>query len=240
MAINVATSVNWDMDNRHVQPSIQDNGVAVQAASILIAVGAPRLRNARSRPGILGTIAGIANPAYSNNFSSDLDMAYPVGMVESVSVGQNRQLQQFFEIGSKLRYFIPGRTVNSMTITRAYLDGPSLLKVLYAFYKSPEDDAENGYELPSNPNTSFQPEINEKNQPGYNSLWLNAASDLFDYPIGMLLYFRDNRREDKGAIYLENCNISGHNFGISASSIIFSESVTMQFDRVRPVNLKIG
>lgn len=232
MAESIAAATTWDMNQKHVQPSIQDNGVAVQAHSILIAIGAPTLRSSGSRPGMPGQ--------YSDNFGNSLDFAFSCGLVENIAVGQNKQLQQFFEIGSKRRYFIPGRTINSLTISRAYLDGPSLLKVLYAFYKTPEDMNEGGFTVPKNPNTGFQNEIDKNDQPGYNSIWMNVASQLFDYPIGMLLYFRDNRGEDKGAIYIENCFIASHNFGISSSSTLFSESVTMQFDRIKPVNLKVG
>jgi hypothetical protein len=230
---NLSATVNWDMNSKHVQPSIQDNGVAVQASSILIAIGAPTLKASGTRP-------SLSQGVYNSAFGDSLDFAYACGLIENVSVGQNKQLQQFFEIGSKLRYFIPGRTINSLNVSRAYLDGPSLLKVLYAFYKNPDDLNEGGFELPKNPNTGYINNIDRNDQPGYNSIWMNVASQLFDFPIGMLLYFRDNRGEDKGAIYLENCFISSHNFGINSSSTLFSESVSMQFDRIRPVNLTVG
>lgn len=231
MTILTAAS-NWDMNSKHVQPTIQDNGVAVQASSILIAIGAPTLRTSGSRP-------SLPDSVYSSTFGQDLDFAYACGLIENVSVGQNKQLQQFFEIGSKRRYFIPGRTINSLNISRAYLDGPSLLKVLYAFYKNPDYLGEGNFKMGINEQTKYEYTINKNDQPGYNSIWMNVASQLFDYPVGMLLYFRDNRGEDKGAIYIENCFISGHNFGISSSSTLFSESVSMQFDRIRPVNLNV-
>lgn len=240
MATNISTSINWDMNNKHVQSTIQDNGVAVQARSILLAAGAPKLENATTRPGALGSFLNILNPAYSNNFGDSLDIAYPIGTVENIAIGQNKQLQQFFEIGSNLRYFIPGRTVNSMSLSRTYLDGPSLLKVLYAFYRNPDDLDSGDFTLPVDRNTGNPMTINANNLPGYNSMWLNIASQLFDLPFGLLMYVQDNRENDKGAVYFENCYVASHNFGINSSSTIFSESVNIQFDRIKPVNLQIG
>ena len=239
MSVSTSSVSTWDSENKHVQSSIEQNGVSTQASTILIAAGAPRLQDARNRPGILGTVGNIVNPSYSANFNSLGDVAYPIGLIENVGIGQNKQLQQFFEIGSELSYFIPGRTVNSMTMNRAYLNGPSLLKVLYAYYKSPEDDDPDAFSLPLDSNNN-QPTLDTNNQPGFNNLWLNVASKLFDYPIGILMYFKDNRGVEAGAQYLEKCHIVSHNFGISSSSTLFSESITLRFDRVKPINLKVG
>lgn len=228
----VGKTVNWDANNKHVDPSIDENGVAVQAHTVLIAVGAPTLStNGQSvAPG-----------------QSLADLAWPIGTAENIGIGQNKQLQQFFEIGSKRRYFVPGRVINSLQLNRVYLNGASLLKVLWAYYNNPENTGSKGWNQKPQINTSLL-NVGRKtggtfkveNDPGVGHLWLNMASELFDKPIGMLLYFKNNFGANVGAIYLEGCNIANHSFSISASSTLFSESVSMQFDAIKPVNIFQG
>lgn len=233
--LSLGNAINWDANNRHVDPAINENGISVQANTILIAVGAPTLKGNSGKIGYSVTPSGIGiNIPFGGDSQNLCDIAWPVGTAENVGIGQNKQLQQFFEIGSKRRYFIPGRVVNSLQLNRVYMNGASLLKVLWAFYNAKENVGPEGYNQP--------PDLNANagvvdNQPGYGHLWLNLASELFDKPIGMLLYFKDNLGSNIGAVYLENCNIANHSFGISASSTLFSESISMQFDVIKPVNI---
>lgn len=226
MAID-GTLTNWDMNNKHVQPGISESGIAVQASSVLVGMGPPKLT--KGKPALL---------TVGNYNENKTEAVYACGLIENVAIGQNKQINQFFEIGSKLRYTVPGRTMNSLTISRLYLDGPSLLKVLYAYYKNPKSTTNTDITIPDDVTGAGNYNIDSRNKPGFNDMWLNLASELFDYPIGMLLYFRDNKKREKGAIYLENCYLANHNFGLSATSTLFSESVSMQFDRIRPIELK--
>ena len=236
----ISPSVNWDSNNRHVDPNINEKGIAVQANTILIAVGAPTLQSnsgvqgfsANLSVGFGGQSVDLLTTKSNNNLA---EIVWPVGTAENVGIGQNKQLQQFFEIGSKKRYFVPGRVVNSLQLNRVYLNGASILKVLWAYYNAKDNVGVNGWNQPPALNESLAGKVD--NIPGYGHMWLNLASELFDKPIGMLLYFKDNFGTNVGAIYLENCNIANHSFGISASSTLFSESISMQFDQIKPVNI---
>ena len=122
---------NWDFHNHHVQEELL-GGEFVSAETTLIAAGPPRLSD----------IAPSGDQTIDTQ--DEGDMVFPIGVLENVGMSQSKQLQRIFEIGSSRSYFIPGRTIGSLTLGRVLYHGPSLLKVLYAHYKqSAADPADN-------------------------------------------------------------------------------------------------
>jgi hypothetical protein len=71
--------------------------------------------------------------------------------------------------------------------------------------------------------------------PGYENLYLNLASDLFNQPIGILLYMRDSNEDTVGAVYLEHIIIPNHTWATDAQGVMIQESAAMQFERAVPV-----
>lgn len=67
-------------------------------------------------------------------------------------------------------------------------------------------------------------------------LWLNLASALFNKPFGMGLVLYDMQGDVYGAVYLEDCVIRSHNFGIQANQTVLAESVSFSASRVVPVD----
>src|SRR5690606_11047000 len=153
----------------------------------------------------------------------------PIGVLENGGISQSKQLQRVFEIGSNRSYFISGRVIASITLGRVMYHGPSLMKVLYAHYKQSAPNAPfhfnhkgkgatiniGGVQVPD-PNATMLdlPQLQKqlhmvKFNPGYDDLWLNLASDLFNQPTGIALYFRNQLDMTVGAIYLEECYIQG-------------------------------
>lgn len=235
---------NWDFHNHHVQEELL-GGEFVSAETTLIAAGPPRLSD------IVGGDQTLDTP-------DEGDMVFPIGVLENVGMSQSKQLQRIFEIGSSRSYFIPGRTIGSLTLGRVLYHGPSLLKVLYAHYKqSAADEADNflhqgndtinvgGVEIP-NPNKTLltlpqlQQELHRvRYSPGFDDLWMNLASDIFNQPTGMAIYFRNQLDMTLGAVYLEECYIQGHQLSISSGSVLLMEGVSLQFDRVRPIRMQL-
>ena len=186
-------------------------------------------------------------------------MVFPIGVLENVGLSQSKQLQRIFEIGSSRSYFIPGRTIGSVTLGRVLYHGPSLLKVLYAHYKQSAAGALNfmnegkgakinvgGVEIPS-PNATLldlpqlQKELHRvKFNPGFDDLWMNLASDIFNQPTGIAIYFRNQLDMTLGAVYLEECYVQGHQLSISSGSVLLMEGVSLQFDQVRPIRMQLA
>jgi hypothetical protein len=234
---------NWDFHNHHVQTELI-GGEFVSAESTLIAAGPPRLSD----------ITGVdpASVGGGGTVTSG-DLVYPIGVVENLGLSQSKQLQRLFEIGSSRSYFIPGRVIGSVTLGRVLYHGPSLLKVLYAHYKQSlgplqfmdEPNPLLGDGSP-NPNAtlldirSVQSQLHRVTvNPGYDDLWLNLGSDIFNQPTGMCLYFRNQNDVTIGAVYLEECYVQGHQLSVSSGSVLIMEGASLQFDVLRPIRMQI-
>lgn len=237
---------NWDFHNHHVQAELL-GGEFVSAETTLVAAGPPRLTDV--------TTGGATDQAIDTE--DEGDMVYPIGVLENVGLSQSKQLQRIFEIGSSRSYFIPGRTIGSVTLGRVMYHGPSLLKVLYAYYKQtagdltfldqPKDStiSVGPVEVP-NPNAQLLelPDLQQglhrvKYNPGYDDLWVNLASDIFNQPTGLCFYFRNQLDFSLGAVYLEECYLQGYQLSISSGSVLLMEGVSMQFDQVRPIRMNL-
>lgn len=242
---NAATTSlnNWNFHNHHVQQEML-GGEFVSAETTLIAAGPPRLSD-------------IGN-GDTTVVDDEGDQVFPIGVLENVGLSQSKQLQRIFEIGSSRSYFIPGRTIGSLTLGRVLYHGPSLLKVLYAHYKQTAageynfmhegkgaTENQGGVEVPSSNATllelpALQQELHRvKFNPGYDDLWLNLASDIFNQPTGICIYFRNQLDMTVGAVYLEECYVQGHQMSISSGSVLLMEGVSLQFDQVRPIRMRI-
>lgn len=244
---NATTSLNnWDFHNHHVQSEML-GGEFVSAETTLIAAGPPRLSD----------ITGGGDNEI--DIPDEGDMVYPIGVLENVGLSQSKQLQRIFEIGSSRSYFIPGRTIGSLTLGRVLYHGPSLLKVLYAHYKQTAAGADynfmfeekgatqniGGVEVPSSNQAlldlpALQQELHRvKFNPGYDDLWMNLASDVFNQPTGICIYFRNQMDVTLGAVYLEECYVQGHQLSVSSGSVLLMEGVSLQFDQVRPIRMRL-
>ena len=226
---------NWDFYNYHVQQDLK-GGQFVSAESTLVAAGPPQVSQTAGG----GTNGGI----------------YPIGLLESVGIQQSKQLQRIFEIGSTRSYFIPGRAVGSISIGRTFYFGPSLLRVLYAYYRNNS----NGINIGTQPAGSTisvagsevpDPaavllDVLEPNQmhalrrtPGEDYFFIELASDLFAQPTGMAIYFKDANSVSVGAMYLEFCYVQGHQISVSSGSVLVMEGVSMQYDRIVPIKVLV-
>jgi len=215
-----ATVSGWDFHNFHVQQDVQ-GGSFINAESILVACGAPEPAN---------NITSIATAG-----GNATETAYPFGLLENVGISQSKQLQRIFEIGSSRSYFVPGRVMGSLSLGRIMYHGPSMLRILYAYYNF---DASQNF---GNSLLTSMPTGNIIDQaPGYDDIFLNLGSDLFNYPTGLVLYFRDQADTDVAGIYLTSCYLMGHQFSISSGSILVMEGSSLQYDRMIPVKLTGG
>ncbi|MCJ7520628.1 MAG: hypothetical protein MUP21_00150 [Dehalococcoidia bacterium] len=225
----------WDFYNFRVQQELT-GGQFVSAESTLVAAGPPSLE------------------AAGGNGS---EVVYPIGLLESVGIQQSRQLQRIFEIGSSRSYFIPGRTVGSLSIGRTFYFGPSLLRVLYAYYRTAGKIGNMGTLPPGTTKdtdsgtTVLSPqaallgakELGSlppfKRNPGFGYLLMDLASDLFSQPTGLAIYFKDANTDTLGGFYLEEAYVQGHQMTISSGSVIVMEGVSMQYDRIVPLDISV-
>lgn len=229
---------NWDFSNFHVQQELQ-GGQFVSAETSLIASGPPSLS---------------ANPPFTDVPSSAIGSVYPIGLIENAGISQSKQLQKIFEVGSSRSYFIPGRVIGSVSLGRIFYYGPSLLRVMYAYYYNNANNINVGTEDPSakitledgsqavSPlarllDTGTQQYHKLHVSPGDDYFYVNLASDLFNQPTGLAFYFKDANFNSVGAFYLEQVYTQGHQFSISSGSVLVMEGASAQYDRIVPIKL---
>ncbi len=225
----MASLSNWSPYENNVQGGLAD-GTFMNAAYTVIAAGPPRLANVGG-PEFLGAALASSNPGEDY-------LAYPIGVVQNFNLSHNTQISRIFELGSVRSYFIPGRTMGQIGLGRVMYHGPSLLRVLYAYYADIIPPTlvnpvfNNAGALLSNPHDVIIP-------PGYENIFLNLASDLFTQPIGMLLLLKDSGENTMGAGYFESCYIPNHSMSTDAMGTLIQETAAIQFERLVPVNTEV-
>jgi len=246
MDTGATTSVsNWDFNQFHVQAELT-GGDFISSESTLIAAGPPEL-----------AMTGVT--AFSDEeqeeFNDSGEAVYPLGVLESFGITQACQNQKLFEIGSSRSYTISGKVMGSIAVARALYNGASLMKIMYAYYRQTRSgyprfnyelaDKTIGDTLIPDPNRQLLTGVYQKdlllikNNPGYGNLMINLASDLFKQPTGLMMYMRSSRDIDFGAMYAENVHITGHQMSINAGVNVIMESVSMEFERIVPVEVSL-
>lgn len=247
---------SWDFSTKHVQQNLEGSDF-VGSHSVILCATYPRVSDMAkgSENEINPTLDGDAESG--TNLADDTTKAYPIGVIDSSAIQQDRNLQQIFEIGSTRSYLMSARTITQMSINRILYNGPTMLRCLYAYY--PEDKlkyssenvtlsydnyAKNMIQAPilndsdaeSKGSVKALPDI--KDAPGYGDFWMNLASDLFSHPMGLVLFVKDNNKRNVAAMYLEECYIQNHSFQMSANSVVMAESCTIRCDRIHPIAVR--
>ena len=241
MALPTATQTttdftSWEFYNKRVQQELTGSQF-VSAESTLVAAGPPEMSD----------LSGGADSG---------GQVYPIGLLESAGIQQSKQLQRIFEIGSSRSYFIPGRVIGSINIGRTFYFGPSLLRVLYAYYRSASPVAigtgskgeqvttNNGRVTAPNPDAALLDVVSDtgtlhqiQRSPGPDYFFIDLASDLFSQPTGLAIFFKDQSNNSLGGIYLEEAYVQGHQMNISSGSVLIMEGVSMQYDRIQGIQL---
>lgn len=226
----------WDFYNKRVQQELT-GGQFVSAESTLVCSGPPELAD------------------LNNGGADSAGAVYPIGLLESAGIQQNKQLQRIFEVGSSRSYFIPGRVIGSISVGRTFYFGPSLLRVLYAYYRSAGpveigvNDEKQAISL-NDGNVSAPDPQNAllktfgadvlhqiRRSPGPDYFFIDLASDLFSQPTGMAIFFKDQNDNSLGGLYLENAYVQGHQMNISSGSVLIMEGASLQYDRVEGIQL---
>lgn len=218
---------DWSPYDRAVS-SGQVDGQFVNAAFTMLAAGPPRLAN-------IGGSTSLAGALSAGDGSKANQIVMPLGVVQNINLSHNRTFNRIWEIGSERSFFIPGRTVGQLTLARILYHGPSLLRVLYAYYEDlvPPTLVESVF--PNLGSATVANPHDVKIPPGFENIFINLASDLFSQPIGLLLYIRDSNEDTLGAIYMESCYVPNHTFATDAQGVIIQESAAIQFERAVPV-----
>jgi hypothetical protein len=172
------------------------------------------------------TIA-VSSPTLST--VSSVKAVYPVGVVQNFNLTQQKVVSRIFELGSARSYLVPGKSVGALSFARPFFSGPSLLKCLTGFYELGD------YGSALVPDKSNTRAVNIP--PGYQNLFINLASDLFNQALGITLLLQRHDQKYLGCVFFETSYIVGHSMAIDSNGIMWTEGVQIQFERMIPVNL---
>lgn len=223
MADSVTTTISdWRFGEQHVQINLNSSDF-VSSQTTLMCAGPPKLAS-------IGDITG-GTPVVA------------MGVVENLSIQQNQQLQRVYELGSARSYLIPGVVMGGFNVGRLFINGPSLLRTLYAVYG--DDSALSsflhklpGYSTDTMGMPVFSTDMNVEGTPGYGDLFINLVSEMFKRPIGVAVYLEDRLENMIGAFYIEYAMISAHQMGFNAGATVVAETATFEFDRVVPIDVR--
>jgi hypothetical protein len=156
--------------------------------------------------------------------------------MQNFNLTQNKGFMRIWELGSDRSYNIGSRVVGQLGLSRVYYHGLSLLRILYAYFQDTEGQVQIPWAFENtgaynmyNPHDVIVP-------PGYENLFLNLASDMFNQPIGMMAYVRDSNLDTIGTCYFEACVVPNHSWATDAQGTIIQESASLQYERIVPVN----
>lgn len=210
---------DWNFKNKNVEFDDFDPEKVISAESTLIAAGRP-------------TLAGTGSRWQGTTYD-----VYPMGVIENFGLTVGNQLQRIFEIGSSKSLIIPGRIVGTATIARIMYDKRSLMRVMYAAYKTAYDSSDRTPDTVEGMDTAALGNVTLKEPAGYNNFFMNMDSDLLRYPIGLALYFKFKDETDAGGVYLENCFLGGMQITINAGTDLLAEGANIQFTEMKPIDL---
>ena len=141
----------------------------------------------------------------------------PIGLVQGASIQQKKNIAQLYELGSHQSYMIPGRTSIMASLNRVFLDGNSLMRVLYGDEEMDLEDS------------------------GFSSLGgdiiINLASELLNNSCDLLFLFFDIDNIPLGGFYLEDSFIFQHQLTFSAENVIIAESIMLICNKIVSVGL---
>ena len=200
---------NWDYKRHHVQPYHNAEATSqLGSKAVLIAVGPPTndMKVADRKPIVMG-------------------------FVQNLSMQQQKQIMEVFEVGSERRYFVDNPTRNMMQLSRALISGPSLLKIV----GSGMIHGANGLdEVPAG--GAKGGDINSPGAAADANLWINLAADLFSNPLGIELQFKefqgDGDSTTYGTIYLQNCKVQSHGLSMQSQQWMLQEDMSLIFEHV--------
>jgi len=240
--------VDWQPYRTHVQGGLRE-GNFLNGQFVLICAGPPHLQD-------------VGAAAIDDPLASTKDVAFPIGLTQNIAITQNKAISRIFEIGSDRSYFITGRTVGQLSLSRIMYHGPSLLRLMYAYYTTgpqqgtyPIDplypsEGVNPINYPYGTGPNAQVNMPEapsslvklkdglhgvRFPPGFDNFWINLASDIFSQPVGLLLIFRDNEENDVAAVYLEQCYVPTSTIAMDSQGLIIQESIGIQYERIVPI-----
>lgn len=182
----VSAANTWANNNAHTDTTINSNGLFVNSARVIL---------------------------YARPSEDDAKPFIPLGVVQGWSFSEQRQVEEVFELGSDIRYIIPGRTTGQLAITRLMVSGADLLNCLYG---KPAVQAAAGDSADTNSATRWFMSLKD----------INVSLDLV-----FVSYHNDSGAAEHLYRQFSNCWIVARQESITANQVIIAENCTLVFEK---------
>jgi hypothetical protein len=179
-------SSSWPYADKHVDSTISDGSKFTNAAHVVI----------------FASVTGSGKPFR------------PIGVVQGWSFTEQRQMEEIFELGSDIKYIIPGRTNGQIAITRLLVNGPDLLNIMYA---------------------TFGEDGNQTNSVLRSLKDINKPIDLV-----FVTYNNDTGSTEHMVRYFNNCWIAARQESITANQVVVLENCTVVYEKVDSTKITIA
>lgn len=168
---------------------------------------------------LCGPARFTATNPQGNDFASNL---LAIGMLQNFSYQASKSTQPLMSIGSGRQFFVSGKSQIGFNMSRLFVNGRNLLRVLYT------NAVQAGIDVAAFDDPAASASPNE-------TFWCNLDSELFLIPFGLCVLFRDKVHNAVGAFYMELAMLNNHSIGFAAGSNLIMEQVSGVCDRVLPV-----
>jgi hypothetical protein len=148
-----------------------------------------------------------------------------VGMLQNISVNQQKPFQPMMAIGSSRSFFVGGKAQGSAQVQRLFMNTDNLLRRLYTNALDTASISPDQQKIVENPPRSEQ-------NPNY---MINLDSEYFLIPFGLGVLFHNKSRGGIGGFYLELCVIPNFTIAVQSGQSMIMEGVSLFFDRVVPL-----
>jgi len=210
------TTTNWDFQSKHVQELgvFKGNNFISSESIVLCAV------------------------PYNTSGGPDDSVAswIPIGLLENITIQQNKQLQSMFEIGSKKMFNIPGRTYRKVNLSRIMFNGPSIMKAVsqhnleYGTKPGTENVLDNQQTAQSQLDDAPGNGVNSDYVADYDAapnLYIDLASGFFNHPVHLGMVFKDSDNDNYGAFAMADCYVQSHQMSITGQQTVVMENISM-------------
>lgn len=171
---------------------------------------------------ILAGPARLASIIADNAGGANADRLLAIGMMQNFQAAQNKPTVPARSIGSGRNFFLSGGAQTSWGMSRLFVNGRNLLRVLYTQAKQVGIDVSK-FDDPAAKDADSQ-------------YFINLDSELFLIPFGLAVLFRDKTRSTIGAFYMELCMLNSWNVAFSAGQNFIAENVSGLADRILPMS----
>lgn len=176
-----------------------------------------------------------AGPARLSDIGGDFaTQVFPLGVIEQVSVSQQKSVQPVRELGSRRSYIIGGYSTGQLQLSKVMFAQSSLM-VLMTTANGDNEGIDN--ELAAFPPSPFASQADVGRIFAQRNFGINMQSERLDRCIGVLFYMLDQRNLPYGSFYVEELMIQSHGFQAAAQAVAISEQVSAMFDRAVPVQV---